>query len=161
MGLTQSSRLPRCARNDKLAKYIMANLFLYDFGVFLLRKIISFDDIIMTKTLLCLLLIVLVLTSGFSYPTVSCPQAKQASSCMMKKSLCMRENHSCKHSPCSHSKNEKSGQSCAFCILCCAFVMPFKPDIQRDFATGEIDYARLAQSKLTDFNASPWRPPTA
>jgi hypothetical protein len=115
----------------------------------------------MIKSLLCLLLIVLVLTSGFSYPTGNCGQAKSAASCATVKDICMMVKHSCNHSPCSHSKNEKSGQSCAFCILCVAFVIPFKPGIARNFATGKADYPRLLQSKLTDFNASPWRPPAA
>ncbi len=73
----------------------------------------------------------------------------------------MMAKHSCKHAPCSHNKNEKSGQNCAFCILCCAFIMPFKPAAQRNFAPGKVDYPNLLQSKLTDFNASPWRPPAA
>jgi hypothetical protein len=115
----------------------------------------------MTKPLLCFLLIVLVLTSGFSYPTGNCRQAKQATSCMMKKSACMMENHSCKHSPCTNNKKDKPGQNCAFCILCVAFIVPFKPDLQRDFATGKADYPRPLQSEPTNFNASPWRPPAA
>jgi len=71
------------------------------------------------------------------------------------------ENHSCKHSPCTNSKKDKSGQSCAFCILCVAFIVPFKPAVQRDFATGKAAYPHLLQSKLTKFNTSPWRPPAA
>jgi hypothetical protein len=115
----------------------------------------------MIKPLLCFLLIVLVLTSGFSYPTGNCGQAKPAVSCATVKDICMMVKHSCKHAPCSHNKNERSGQSCAFCMLCCAFVVPFKTGIQRNFATGKIDYPRLPQSELTDFNSSPWRPPAA
>jgi hypothetical protein len=115
----------------------------------------------MTKPLLCLLLIVLVLTSGFSYPAGNCEQAKPTVSSATVKDMCRMANHSCKHHPCSQSKNEKSDQSCAFCVLCCAFIVPLNPGIQRNFATGKANYARLQQSKLTDFNASPWRPPAA
>ena len=125
----------------------------------------------MTKPLLCFLLIILVLTSGFSYPTGNCGQAKPAVSCATVKDICMMVKHSCNytrcnhapcnHAPCSHNKNERSGQSCAFCILCVAFVVPFKPGIARNFATGKVNYPHPLQSKLTDFNASPWRPPAA
>jgi len=124
------------------------------------KNIISFA-LIMIKPLFCFLLIVLVLTSGFSYPTGNCSHAKSAVSCATVKDICMMVKHSCNHAPCSRSKNERSGQSCAFCVLCCAFVMPFKPGIERNFAASKIDYPRMLQSKLTDFNASPWRPPTA
>ena len=115
----------------------------------------------MIKPLFCFLLIVLVLTSGFSYPAANCVQGKPVSSCMMKKSNCMMENHSCKQSPGTNNKKDKSGQSCAFCILCVAFIAPVKPAIQRNFATVKVDYAELLQSKPTDFNTSPWRPPAA
>jgi hypothetical protein len=113
----------------------------------------------MTKPLLCLLLIVLALTSGFSYPLGNCGQTKPAVSCAAVKDRCAMPNHSCKHSPSDQHKKDKPGQSCAFCILCVAFVVPFKPGIERDFATGQVEYPHLLQSKLTDFNASPWRPP--
>jgi hypothetical protein len=115
----------------------------------------------MIKPLFCFLLIVLVLTSGFSYPTGNCSQAKPAVSRATAKDMCMMASHSCKHAPCNQHKKDKPGQSCAFCILCVAFIVPFKPGTQRNFATGKVDYASLAQSKLTDFNASPFRPPAA
>jgi len=73
----------------------------------------------------------------------------------------MMENHPCKQSPCTNNKKDKSGQSCAFCILCVAFIAPVKPAIQRNFATVKVDYAGLLQSKPTEFNTSPWRPPAA
>src|SRR6185503_6275368 len=113
------------------------------------------------KPLLCFLLIVLVLTSGFSYPTGNCGQIRVAVSCATAKDMCMMANHSCKHTPCSQHKKDKPGQSCAFCILCVAFVVPFKPGIQRNFATGKVDYPHLLQSNLTDYTASPFRQPAA
>ena len=113
------------------------------------------------KPLLCFLLIALVLTSGFSYPTGNCGQAEPSVPCATVKDMCMMANHSCTHAPCNQHKKDKPGQSCAFCILCVAFVVPFKPGIQKDFATGKVDYPHPLQSKLTDFNASPFRPPAA
>jgi len=71
------------------------------------------------------------------------------------------ENHPCKHRPYANNKKDKSGQNCAFCILCVAFIVPFKPAAQKYFATGKVDFPRPLQSELTYFNASPWRPPAA
>jgi hypothetical protein len=115
----------------------------------------------MIKPLFCFLLVVLVLTSGFSYPMDHCGQTKSAATCAKANDKCMMAKQ-CKHAPCNQHKKDKSGQTlCSFCILCVAFVVPFKPDTQRHFATGSVEYAQLLQSKLTDFNTSPWRPPAA
>jgi hypothetical protein len=61
----------------------------------------------------------------------------------------------------NNSKQHTNNSFCNYCVLCIAFIIPVKPGIQRDFASGFVSYPELLQSKLTDYNPSCWRPPNA
>jgi len=103
---------------------------------------------------LSFLLVVLILVGGFATPPAM----------GMKKSMvkmCMMMRHAGKTECPNKNKKDACGTACNFCVLCVAFIVPAKPGIQRNFALISVGYPELAQSKLTDYDPSCWRPPTA
>ena len=111
--------------------------------------------------LLSLLLVVLILASAFSKPPVVGMKTNAANNCTLKhkaaKPSCCPKSNSNKN----NNKMHTDGSFCYYCVLCIAFIIPAKPGIQRNFVLSSVIYADLVQSKLTDFNSPPWRPPTA
>jgi len=103
---------------------------------------------------LSLLLVILLLTSGFSQPQASCMKAGKTDTCMMK-------HHTQKDGCCNKGKHNPSSSLCTFCVLCVAFIVPVKPGIQRNFVSAVAVYPDMVQSKLTDYSPSCWRPPNA
>jgi hypothetical protein len=108
------------------------------------------------KALLYFMLIALVLNGSFSYPKVVCNTAKPKSACNMKHKCCASAENSNKN---TENKQSTPCKVCNFCPMCLAFVMPVKPNMQRNFASVATSYAELVQGKLSDYNPFCWRPP--
>jgi hypothetical protein len=102
---------------------------------------------------LSFLLVILILAAGFTEPPAMYMKTTGKVSCMM---------NNCAHKDdCSSSKSKQDANCpfCNYCVLCIAFIIPVKPGIQRHFVSISVSYPEMVQSKLTDFNSSPWRPP--
>jgi hypothetical protein len=108
----------------------------------------------MIQKVFSFLLIVLIFGSGFVKPPEMSAHLK-----MNIHDGCMMKQHQDKPGGCN--KQHNTAPFCNFCVLCIAFIVPVKPELQRNFASLLKDYPDMGQSKLTDFNSSHWRPPNA
>jgi hypothetical protein len=116
------------------------------------------------KLILSSLLILLILASGYSYPATMCKNSGTSGSCMVKhqSGSCTMKRKACKQDGGDQSKKHNTGGPfCEYCILCIAFIVPVNPVALRSFVAIAVNYPDLAQSKLTDYNPSCWRPPNA
>ncbi len=75
---------------------------------------------------LSLLLVILILLSGFSQPL---PMRMKISAANMQ----MMKLHPHKGDCCNKNKKNAGSTFCNFCVLCVAFIAPVKPGVQRDF----------------------------
>jgi hypothetical protein len=103
---------------------------------------------------LSLLLIILILVSGFSQPPAMRMKISVANTQMMKL-------HPHKGDCCNKNKKNANSTFCNFCVLCIAFIVPVKPGVQRNFVPVSADYPDMVQGKLTNYSSSQWRPPNA
>jgi hypothetical protein len=104
--------------------------------------------------LLSLLLIALIIGTGFVPQPATRMKINAANMQMMKL-------HPHKGDCCNNNKKNANSTFCNFCVLCVAFIAPVNPGVQRNFVPVSADYPEMVQSKLTDYNSSQWRPPSA
>lgn len=107
--------------------------------------------------LLSFLLIIVMVASAFSKPPVAAMKMTAGSSCCMKgkqhKPACSKES--------SPGSKHTNGTFCYYCVLFVGFIIPAKAGINQNFVATPAEYPDMAQSKLTDYNPSCWRPPNA